>query len=262
MESLLLGLFALLSVGSIYYFYRLAVVSERVGGSKVDFQRFGIADAIFAALLAAFFVYSAYLSLTGPEIKISTVVLVNNAVFSFILIFGVLLFISLRLLNPITLFGLKRLTAKGAGWAFISLLVAIPAIYLAYSISSSLAGPDAAPQPLVQFFNSPQSSPIDRLLLVFTAVVVAPISEELIFRGYIYGVARRFAGRWAAAIFSALLFAAIHAHIPALAPLAILALALTFVYESTGSLWAPMLMHATFNGITLILSLAWPNLAS
>lgn len=261
MDFLLIGLLGLLSVGSIYYFFRLAVGSERVG-PKVDFQRYGIADAIFASLLAAFFVYSAYLSLTGPEIKISTVVLVNNAVFSFILIFGVLLFISLRLLNPITLFGLKRLTVKGAGWAVISLVVAIPVIYLAYSISGYLSGPDAAPQPLVQFFSSPKSTSIDRLLLVFTAVVVAPVSEEIIFRGYIYGVARRFAGRWAAAIFSALLFAAIHAHIPALAPLAVLALALTFVYESTGSLWAPMLMHATFNSITLILSLAWPNLAS
>ncbi len=255
-------LFGLLSLGSIFYFFRLARNAERPAGPRVDFLRYGSADAIFASLLAAFFVYSAYLSLVSPPIKITSVVLVNNAVFSFILVFGVLLFISLRLLHPVTLFGLKRLTLRGAGLALVSLIAAIPAIYFAYSLSMYFSGPDAAPQPLVQFFSSAKSTPLDRALLIFTAVVVAPVGEELIFRGYIYGVARRFAGRWSAAIFSALLFSAIHAHIPALAPLAVLALALTFVYESTGSLWAPMLMHATFNAITLILSLAWPNLAS
>ena len=255
-------LFGLLSIGSIFYFFRLAASAERIGGTKIDFLRYGPSDAIFGSLLAAFFVYSAYLSLISPPIKITSNVLVNNAIFSFILIFGVLIFISLRQLDPVALFGLKRLTLQKAGWALVSLVVALPAIYLSYSVSMAFSGPDAAPQPLVQFFTSAKSTPLDRALLIFTAVVVAPLGEEIIFRGYIYGVARRFAGRWAAAIFSALLFAAIHAHIPALAPLAVLALALTFVYESTGSLWAPILMHATFNAITLILSLAWPNLAS
>jgi CAAX amino terminal protease family. len=60
-------------------------------------------------------------------------------------------------------------------------------------------------------------------------------------------------------IISASIFAAIHAHIPSLAGLFVLAVTLTLVYQSTGSLWTPMLMHALFNAVTVILTLAWPD---
>ena len=71
----------------------------------------------------------------------------------------------------------------------------------------------------------------ERLLLIVTAILIAPISEELIFRGYIFGVLRRYAGPWWAMIISASIFAAIHAHIPSLAGLFVLAVALTLVYR-------------------------------
>ena len=45
-------------------------------------------------------------------------------------------------------------------------------------------------------------------------------------------------------LISASVFAAIHAHIPSLAGLFVLAVALTLVYEGAGSLWAPILMHS------------------
>ena len=60
-------------------------------------------------------------------------------------------------------------------------------------------------------------------------------------------------------LISAPVFAAIHAHIPSLAGLFVLAVALTLVYEGAGSLWAPILMHSLFNGLTVILTLAWPD---
>ncbi len=91
----------------------------------------------------------------------------------------------------------------------------------------------------------------DRWLLVFTAVVVAPLTEETIFRGYFYGSSAAMVAAGAAILLSAALFAAIHGYLPAFAPLVILAVALTLVYEFTGSLWAPMLMHACFNATTM-----------
>ena len=114
------------------------------------------------------------------------------------------------------------------------------------------------PQPLLQFLAGNPSLQ-DKLFLIFTALVIAPIAEELIFRGYIFGVLRRYAGRWWAMVISASIFAAIHAHIPSLAGLFVLAVALTLVYEGAGSLWAPILMHSLFNGLTVILTLAWPD---
>jgi len=48
--------------------------------------------------------------------------------------------------------------------------------------------------------------------------------------------------------------------LPAAGGLFVLALALTIVYESTASLWAPILMHALFNALTVMTTLLWPNL--
>ena len=92
-------------------------------------------------------------------------------------------------------------------------------------------------------------------------LVIAPVAEELIFRGYIFGVLCRYVGKWWALLISAMVFAAIHAHIPSLAGLVALAITLTLVYEGTGSLWAAILMHSLFNAITVVFTLAWPDLA-
>lgn len=88
-------------------------------------------------------------------------------------------------------------------------------------------------------------------LMSFAAVFVAPVCEEILFRGYLYGASKKFAGGAAAAVFSALVFAAAHGSLAALLPLFVVGLALVFVYEKTGSLWAPMAVHFCFNGATV-----------
>ncbi len=93
-------------------------------------------------------------------------------------------------------------------------------------------------------------------MLCLTAVVVAPITEEVIFRGYLYPVAKRFAGRWAGIAFSSLLFAMVHQNAMALLPLAFLAVLLALSYEFTGSIWAPIGIHMFFNGTTVFYQIA------
>lgn len=93
-------------------------------------------------------------------------------------------------------------------------------------------------------------------LMIIAAVIAAPLCEEIVFRGYLYPVAKRFAGPWAAGICSALVFAAAHGSIAALVPLFIFGCVLVFIYEKTGSLWAPMAVHFCFNGATVIVQLA------
>ena len=258
---MVLFLFGLLSIGSLFYFYRLSQAEKT--DERVWFRSYQLADAIFATLLGLFFLYVIYLSFAqSAATKITTAVLIDNAVFSLLLVGGVALFLALRSRNPITVFGLRKLTWKGTLLGLLGLVIALPVIYFSYSLALLYFGADTKPQPLLQFFMSPTTSISDRLLLIFTAVVVAPVSEEVIFRGYFYGVMRRYGGRWPAIILSAVLFGAIHVHPPALIALAVLAVALTLVYERTGSLWAPMLMHACFNSATLVVSTLWPNLGS
>jgi len=91
------------------------------------------------------------------------------------------------------------------------------------------------------------------VLMQFSAIVVAPICEEVVFRGYLYGVAKRYCGPVAAALCTALIFSAAHASLVALLPLAIFGLLLAWLYERTGSLWAPIASHACFNAVTVVL---------
>ncbi len=94
------------------------------------------------------------------------------------------------------------------------------------------------------------------LLMRFSAVVVAPVCEEVIFRGYLYGVAKRYCGPVGGAICSALVFSAAHASLVALLPLALFGLLLVWLYERTGSLWAPIIVHACFNAATVMVLMA------
>jgi membrane protease YdiL (CAAX protease family) len=91
----------------------------------------------------------------------------------------------------------------------------------------------------------------ERLAVVISAVVIAPLSEELFFRGIIYGVAKKYGGVAAALIFNATLFAFIHGSLPAFGGLFILAACLTLAYEFSGSLYVPIVMHACFNASQL-----------
>lgn len=96
------------------------------------------------------------------------------------------------------------------------------------------------------------SDPLILGLMAFAAVVAAPLCEEIVFRGYLYPAAKKFAGPWMAGLCSAFVFAAAHGNLAALLPLLIFGVVLAFIYEKTGSLWAPIAVHCCFNGATVI----------
>ena len=93
-------------------------------------------------------------------------------------------------------------------------------------------------------------------LMAFAAVIVAPLCEEVVFRGYFYPVMKKFGGISVAAPCSALVFAAAHGSLTALLPLFIFGGVLVFLYEKTGSLWAPVAVHFCFNGATVLVQMA------
>lgn len=93
-------------------------------------------------------------------------------------------------------------------------------------------------------------------LMALAAVLVAPLCEELLFRGYLYPVAKKYTGPWLAACSSALFFAAAHGNLSALLPLFLFGLLLVWIYEKTGSLWAPIAVHFCFNSATVIVQMA------
>ena len=78
------------------------------------------------------------------------------------------------------------------------------------------------------------------------AVLAAPVFEEFIFRGLIFGGLRRSFGFWPAALAGAAIFAIMHPPISVL-PVFVLGAAAAFSYERTRGLLAPMLAHAVYN---------------
>jgi membrane protease YdiL (CAAX protease family) len=91
-----------------------------------------------------------------------------------------------------------------------------------------------------------------RFGLIFSAGVLAPLFEELIFRGALYNALIPRCGRLGAAGVANAFFALLH-HVPANAyPLFALGLLFTWVYARTGRLLPAMLCHASNNLATLL----------
>jgi CAAX protease family protein len=98
----------------------------------------------------------------------------------------------------------------------------------------------------------------ENLLVAVTAVllivVLAPLSEEMFFRGFVFAGLRK---RWSllpAALIAGGIFGLIHAPtgITTVIPLAALGIALCWLYDRTGSLWPCVLAHVLNNGLALL----------
>ncbi|MEM0897790.1 MAG: type II CAAX endopeptidase family protein [Verrucomicrobiota bacterium] len=83
--------------------------------------------------------------------------------------------------------------------------------------------------------------------VVFAAVIAAPISEEIIFRGFLYPALKRYSDRFFAAVVTSLIFAVIHFNTASVLPLFALAMVMVISYELSGSLLVPIGIHAIFN---------------
>lgn len=107
---------------------------------------------------------------------------------------------------------------------------------------------------LEQLMHSPQQSL--KVVLLIMAIVIAPLSEELIFRGIIQNVIVAYTQKpWLAIGATAFVFAMVHGNPTHWPSLFILSLAIGYSYEKSGSLWRPIFIHALFNGITVVSNL-------
>jgi membrane protease YdiL (CAAX protease family) len=138
--------------------------------------------------------------------------------------------------------------ALGIGWGVVAWIASTAAIALVAWLLE-LVGEPPVPEAAERAI-----AIADPWLVVFSVVILAPIAEELFFRGVVYNAWRREAGRRWGLIGSAVLFAVIHLSILSLVPIFILGLALAWIYERTNTLVAPIAMHATVNGISVALA--------
>jgi membrane protease YdiL (CAAX protease family) len=94
-----------------------------------------------------------------------------------------------------------------------------------------------------------------RLMLGAAAVLLAPVTEEVLFRGILYPSIKQFGYPRLALWITSLLFAAVHMNTVTFVPLAALALVLTALYEWTDNLLAPVMAHVLFNALNFAMLL-------
>jgi membrane protease YdiL (CAAX protease family) len=116
-----------------------------------------------------------------------------------------------------------------------------------------------------------RADPLVRLALIGGAVVLVPLTEELLFRGHAQTAIRRAFTRWTQAggdpaaippawatwggiVLASALVTSFHAPWT-WPPIFLLSVCLGWVYERTGNLWAPVAVHAAFNGISTVIFL-------
>jgi membrane protease YdiL (CAAX protease family) len=92
-----------------------------------------------------------------------------------------------------------------------------------------------------------------RVVLGVITILLAPVAEEVLFRGILYPWIKQLGFPRLALWGTAVIFAAIHMNVATFLPLACLALALALLYERTNNLLASITAHALFNGFNFTL---------
>ncbi len=140
----------------------------------------------------------------------------------------------------------------------ITLLVALPVltgINLIWTTTLDHFGFDTSRQELVQIF-AEAGSPGIILGMTFLAVVLAPLTEELVFRAGMFRYLRTRAPAWIAFPLPAAIFALLHGNLVAFGPLFMLGIIFAIAYERTGRIAVPIIAHGLFNLNTVVLILA------
>ena len=81
---------------------------------------------------------------------------------------------------------------------------------------------------------------------------VAPIVEELVFRGYVYRVLKFRSNNSVACVVTAIIFALLHFNVSAFIPLFVFSMCLIKAYEDSSDIREPIVMHSLFNTVGVI----------
>jgi membrane protease YdiL (CAAX protease family) len=234
----------------------------RAGGDAVEVSGYGSVELGLALSLAFFYVSLGCLQFMAPpaetktELTLSALLLFATMTVVFTAV--VILVLKSRGRSLTLLFGLDRQPIwKACAIALVLTFAAFPVILVGSLLTQGFStGPDDL-QEIVKFFRGAGQGR-EKIAVALSAVIIAPVSEELFFRGLIYGVAKKYGGLAAAIIFNATLFAFIHGSLPAFGGLFALAACLTLAYEFSGTLYVPIVMHACFNATQLVQMLLDP----
>ena len=264
--SLVLGVLSLLYIlGSVYvYFSLIRQISARTPnatGADTPARKFGVPEAILAVLLILFLFLNISASVSHPSIDFSPRIVLGNFLLMVFVVLVIVTFLQFRGFDLGSLGGFFRISfIRVLSTGAVLLFFAYPLILWSDVITQRLFGGGSSKQNIVEFFSGSRTIE-QRIIIIVFAVAIAPVIEEFLFRFFLYSVFKRYFGRVLGVTFSALLFAAAHAHFPSFVPLFVLGSCFAIAYEWSGSILVPMTMHSLFNSLTLT-ALAFPEIFS
>ena len=138
-------------------------------------------------------------------------------------------------------------------WSF-----ALAALVLLASLTLFAAYKLTTDQLPISWLRPPEISPelfghgFERVLNGLAIVVVAPVAEEVFFRGFVLGGLVAALGDLRAAVVSSALFAVMHASVGTFVPLFAAGMLLAWLYLRTRSIWPPIAAHSTQNALAML----------
>ena len=222
-------------------------------------KRFGLPEAILAAVLVSLLLRGISASVSRPSAQVDARDLLANLLLTFALVLFIVAFLRFRGFDLSSLGGFFKISfLRVLSTGTILLFFAYSLISLSELITQRLFGSGPSKQSIVELFSGSRTIE-QRIMIIVFAVAIAPVVEEFLFRFFLYGVLKRYFGRFLGLTVNALLFAAAHTHLPSFVPLFILGSCFTIAYEWSGSILVSMTMHALFNSVSLT-ALAFPEL--
>ncbi len=237
-------------------------ISARTSTSVDEPKRtFGLPEAILAGALIFLLLLNVSASVSNRSVQLNPRNLLENLVFTLAVVLFIVAFLRFRGFDLSSLGGFFKISfLRILSTGTILLFFAYSLIFVSELITQRLFGSGSSKQNIVELFSGSRTIE-QRIMIIVFAVAIAPVVEEFLFRFFLYGVLKRYFGRFLGMTVNALLFAAAHTHLPSFVPLFILGSCFTIAYEWSGSILVSMTMHALFNSLSLT-ALAFPELFS
>lgn len=141
---------------------------------------------------------------------------------------------------------------KTIWYSFLALLAIFLVSFLYVFLINSLFSIEA-PSSKIEVLVRNRSLSSNILLVVVT--LIAPFSEEVFFRGFLYSAFKKSWGVNAGLFLSSLLFAAVHLELYSFIPLMIIGWILAYMFEKTKSLIPAIFLHGVYNLILILILL-------
>ncbi len=143
------------------------------------------------------------------------------------------------------------LTGRWPLWGWGGYLVALPLMLGISVLNQQIWQGQGGNNPILQLVLE-ERDPIALGMFLFTAAIAAPVFEEILFRGFLLPSLTRYLSIWPAIGLSSLIFAIAHLSFSEVLPLTVLGAILGFTYARSRNLMSSILLHSTWNSITMI----------